>query len=245
MVDTVGERRSSFKPKPPEDVRNVSIGPRPGLTDRAKLTVAAFIAALGLGGGAVVANGGAGAAEAVGGALDKAAHIGMETPQHAATQQVREQLESKGIHFGDVLDEAVYTDQETGKDGVAWQHGSLGDISISGTVGVKTAMQGLNIRDEASTDGSLITVDDLKKKGVNLGDVWMVPVHGGPINVVPGEEPKEKRWVMFAYKDEGEVKKAYAKEEFAVYDDQKPAFRLEQHAPLNKSNPPNMIDQTH
>lgn len=224
MVDTVGEK-PRFEPKPLQSVDKVSVGPRPGLSTRARLVLAGLAATLGLGGAAALGHDPVSSAANV---ADKAIHFGLEDPQHNATQKVREELATKGIHFGDPKESSIATDPNSGKDGIVWRHGKLGDISISGTVGVKMEMQRLIIRDEASTDGKEISVDDIKKMGVNLDDLWMVEVHGGPIT----ENAEEAPWVGFMGTDqEGKPKTYFAKEEFAKLDG-KNKLEVEVHEPL-------------
>lgn len=231
MVDVGGENRSNFKPKPLENANKVSIGPRPSLSEKAKLTIAAFVASLGIGGGAAATHPGQ-TADLIGGSVDKAIHVGLDDSQQQATDKVRKELAVKGIHFGDPREEsAIATDPNTGKDGLVWRHGTLGDTPISGTIGVKMEMQSLIVRDEASTDGKVISQEEIKKMGVNLEDLWMVEVHGGPIT----DEPKEGDWVMFMGKDkDGNPKKLFAKEEFAKLDT-KNVLNIETHKPLDEN----------
>ncbi len=169
-----------------------------------------------------------GAKDAVGNVVN----FGIEDQQHSATQKVRNELAEKGIKFGDPRDSAIATDPNTGRDGLVWRHGSLGDISISGTVGVKMEMQRLIIRDQASTDGKDVSLEEIKKMGVHLEDLWMLEVHGGPIT----EEPKEGAWVKFTALDiDGNPKDFFAKEEFAKLDG-KNELRLEVHDSLAKNS---------
>ncbi|MGE5042160.1 MAG: hypothetical protein ACM3IJ_04625 [Candidatus Levyibacteriota bacterium] len=213
MVDTVGDRRPSFKM---ENARDISSPRKPRFSEKAKLTVAAFIAALGIG-GVKVASGPIGDAA---GTIDSAAshitQIGLTTQQEADTNALAESLASEGHKFGDPRPEAIATDPNTGRDGIVYRGGSIGEIPISGNITTKAEYQAPIFHLEPRVDGSVMSQQDVEKLGIKLDDLKMVEVYGGLY-----DQDGKKEWVkVTGTNKEGRDVNVFVAEKFVKFNKQ-------------------------
>lgn len=210
MVDNSAEHKT-FVPKPPVSSDRVAVRPPSRLVRFLRnntLGVGALAAALGM--SPVIVSGQAedmvgGAKDAIHGAAgtvaDTAANvIKVPDPQKDATEKVRKDLESKSRNFGDPVTSAWEKDPKTGKDVIVYEHGSWSDVPISGTVGVKTKNQPLIVRSEPSTDGKVVSAEELKKLGVDVNNVWMTRVVGGPYDANDPKDAGEEEWIKTTVK---------------------------------------------
>lgn len=227
MVDVGGENRSNFKPKPLENANKVSIGPRPSLSEKAKLTIAAFVASLGIGGGAAATHPGQ-AADLIGGSVDKAIHVGLDDSQQQATDKVRKELAVKGIHFGDPLGSATATEPSLNVEGEVWNDAQIGSIPISGTIGIKYETQDpIFHTDPTAGVDNIISPEELKKLGFDWGEDHVIhakvmKVVGGPYDEQKDpKNPEPGEWDVFVGhkggKPDGEEVKIYVAGKFVKY----------------------------
>lgn len=128
---------------------------------------------------------------------------------------------SQEIHFGEPLPRALAKDPQTGKDGIIWRHGSIEELPYHGTIGVGYSAQEPIIRTEPYTgkDSQIVPEKKLEESGVNLKDLWMEEVIGGPYDVSAGEVIKSGDWVKFTGIDkDGNTVVFYSAEKFAKFD---------------------------
>lgn len=133
-------------------------------------------------------------------------------------QMAQDNLEKQGLTFGDPRPSAKH------ENGVILQHGALSQISYSGSVGVSESVQKPIIREQPRTDGEgkIVSEEDLQKMGINLEDVWMTEVYGGPDGDIQDKKGEPGEWVKFSAKDaDGNVHTFYAAQKFAKFDGQK------------------------
>lgn len=163
-------------------------------------------------------------AQTTGDVAEGVASHGLSDPQGEQISQAREVLKSQGFKFGDARPSAIAKDPATGADGVILRRGALQDIDISGTVGVQTSKQPLVIRSgEPTMKGGSVSVEELKETGVDLGNVLMKEVWGGP-DTLPqeGEKGTPEEWVEFTVKGkDGADRVLYAAQKFAQFNGEK------------------------
>lgn len=222
----MADRGEGFKPKPLENASKVSVGPRPSLSEKAKLTIAAFVASLGIGGGAAATHPGQ-TADLMGGLVDKAIHVGLDDSQQQAIDRVKRDLAKKGIHFGDPLGSATATEPNLRVEGEVWNEASIGAIPISGTIGVKYEVQDpIFHKDPTAGVDNIISPEELKKLGFDLEkdkdnviNTKVMKVVGGPYDMQKDpEHPEPGNWVVFIGHDkDGKEAKIYVAEKFVKY----------------------------
>lgn len=138
-----------------------------------------------------------------------------QEPDLGSVKQEAERLKAQNVKYGDLLPNSIYKDPATGKEkGVILHHGSLGDIPISGTVGVSTENQELIVRAGPQTNADIISQDELSKLGVDLGNLDFVEVYGSPYDKDTHQEGEPFVWV----KTTASGKDIFAARKFAQYD---------------------------
>lgn len=217
--------------RPDVGSNNTVRGPRPSMLWRAAagLGLASFLSSVGIAGTGNAETLLHDPAKAIVSTVDDiqnatGAVIEKVTPQNN-TDKVREKLKAKGEKFGEPRQSAMDKNPKTGEDGIVYEHGKLGDLDTEGVVGVNVKTQPLVIRSgEPSTDAKVVSVKELKKLGINLDDVWMTTVVGGPYDVVEGKEVEAGDWVKFTVGG----KTFFAAKKFAKFDDNdKKELRIE------------------
>ena len=102
------------------------------------------------------------------------------------------------IQSGLPRDSAIATDPSTGLDGIVWRKGSIGSIPASREDKDLQIEKPIMYIKNASLDVETISENDLRRRGVDLNNIWMVEVWGS----AGGTNEKDlEDWVMFETED--------------------------------------------
>ncbi|MFI5265250.1 MAG: hypothetical protein ACHQT7_00710 [Candidatus Levyibacteriota bacterium] len=261
MVDSLGEPKG-FVPKPPVPVdeylkqkveKGMVVPKKPSILLRAAagLGFASLLASLGIAGTGNAETLVQDPGKAMVSTVDdlKSTAVGVvksefkaPVPGSEATETVRKLLAAQGIKFGDPMPESIAIDPKTGEQGLVEASARLVNIETSGAPGVGVVgNQELRVhKREPSMEGELVSQEDIKAMGIDINNVKVILVHGGPIT----DEATEGKWGQIADK-EGNPVDLFVKAEFAKFDGKK-ELRIESpgktvmlpYAPIAPTLPP-------